>query len=94
MPPVTYKRDFVYHPHDFDRNSLQLLGLGLFSLLAANQPSLLYQALATRLFLHLLGSYLFWQEDAGLTNVALIELGFAVVNVLALAVLRSNGVRR
>lgn len=74
-------------------NSLQLLGLGLFSLLVAGQPRLLAQALAARLFLHLTGSYLFWKEDAGLTHVALLELGFAALNVLGLAMLRRNGGR-
>jgi hypothetical protein len=51
---------------------------------------MLKEALMIRTFLHVVGSYLFWKEDAGLTNLASVELGFAILNGLALAMLGRN----
>ncbi|EME88847.1 uncharacterized protein MYCFIDRAFT_201680 [Pseudocercospora fijiensis CIRAD86] len=73
--------------------SLQLLNMGLFTLLAASRPSLHRRVLIARAFVHLLTGFLFLKESVALKDTAWIEIGFGVGNLVALLFGRGSGLR-
>lgn len=65
--------------------SLQLLGLGIFTVLVASRPSLHRRGLVARVGMHLLAGFVFWREGTqNMQNAAMLDFGFAVVSAVAL----------
>lgn len=65
--------------------SIQLLSLGLFTTLAASEPSLHRQALIARAFMYFLSACLLLQESSvDLKNTAWMDIGFGVVNAVTM----------
>ncbi|KAK4494664.1 hypothetical protein PRZ48_014020 [Zasmidium cellare] len=72
-------------------SSLQLLGLGIFTILASTQPRIHRKALIARMCLHLLTGYLFWTESEKLHTLALLDTAFGVMNAVAIPFVRDAG---
>lgn len=69
-------------------SSIQLLSMGLLTLLTASEPSLHRKALVARMGVHFLAAVIFSREGPKMRSGAALDLGFAVMNAIVLVATR------
>ena len=67
--------------------------MGLYGIFAASRPSLHRRALLARICVHLIAVYVFWEDDPKIKALAFTDLGVAVVNAIAIPLVRKDEAR-